>query len=423
MIFAAKCLLIKIYESGIMINEILTKWTAGIDWHTKMLVAADISLRLVIAIVVAYITGRLAGSILSRIIRKTAEDDIIHFNRSILKKNVMGRFVRMLPFIVLYILSEFIFSDTGRFFTIFNKLLFCILIALGIHTLNGFLDALDDYYCEFEIARKNPIKGYLQLVKIFTGIAAIIIITATLFNMSPWVMLSGFGAMTALVVLIFRDWILGLVASIQINANNLVVIGDSIEMEKYGVNGEVIEISLSTVKVKNWDNTISMVPAYSLISETFKNWHGVKQSGGRRIKRVIYIDMTSIVQPDAKIVKRIASLALLKKTDELKALQNSVKSGLIERINSDGLTNIGIFRKYIELYMAGRPGINSERTLMAKLLEPTAQGVPVQLYAFTTIVDVVEFERELAEIVEHLVAVLPIFGLRLFQNPSGADLR
>jgi miniconductance mechanosensitive channel len=236
-------------------------------------------------------------------------------------------------------------------------------------------------------------------------------------------MLSGFGAMTALVVLIFRDWILGLVASIQINANNLVVIGDSIEMEKYGVNGEVIEISLSTVKVKNWDNTISMVPAYSLISETFKNWHGVKQSGGRRIKRVIYIDMTSIVQPDAKIVKRIASLALLKKTDELKALQNSVKSGLIERINSDGLTNIGIFRKYIELYMAGRPGINSERTLMAKLLEPTAQGVPVQLYAFTTIVDVVEFERELAEIVEHLVAVLPIFGLRLFQNPSGADLR
>ncbi|HQO38984.1 MAG TPA: mechanosensitive ion channel [Spirochaetota bacterium] len=406
-----------------MINEILTKWTAGIDWHTKMLVAADISLRLVVAIVISYITGRLAGSILNRIIRKTAEDDIIHFNRSIVKKNVMGRFARMLPFIILYIISEFIFADTGRFFTIFNRLLFCILIALGIHTLNGFLDALDDYYGEFKIARKNPIKGYLQLIKIFTGIAAIIVITATLFNMSPWGMLSGLGAMTALVVLMFRDWILGLIASIQINANNLVVIGDSIEMEKYGVNGEVTEISLSTVKVKNWDNTISMVPAYSLISETFKNWHGVKESGGRRIKRVIYIDMNSINLPDAKTVKGIASLAVLKKTGELKALQKSAQSGIIERINSSGITNIGIFRKYVELYMAGHPGINSERTLMAKLLEPTAQGVPVQLYAFTTIVDVVQFERELAEIVEHLIAVLPVFGLRLFQSPSGSDIR
>jgi miniconductance mechanosensitive channel len=253
--------------------------------------------------------------------------------------------------------------------------------------------------------------------------AGIIIIAAKLFNMSPWGMLSGLGAMTALVVLIFRDWILGLIASIQINANNLVVMGDSIEMEKYGVNGEVIEISLSTVKVKNWDNTISMIPAYSLISETFKNWHGVKESGGRRLKRVIYIDMTSITHPDAKTVKKIGALDLLKKTDEFKDLQKSSRSEITDRINASGLTNIGIFRKYVELYMSGHPGINSERTLMAKLLEPTSHGIPLQLYAFTTLVDVVQFERELAEIVEHLIAVLPVFGLRLFQNPSGTDLR
>lgn len=406
-----------------MINEIINRWMSGVDWHTKLLLSADISLRFFIALVISFIIGRLAGRILNRIIKKTAEDDIIHFNRSLVKKNVIGRFRTMLPFFIFYIISEFIFVDTGFFFAVLYRLLFSILVALGIYTLNGFIDALEDYYGEFEIARKNPIKGYLQLLKIFIAVAGIIVITAALFNISPWGMLSGLGAMTALVVLVFRDWILGLIASIQINANNLVVIGDSIEIEKYGVNGEVIEISLSTVKVKNWDNTISMIPAYSLISETFKNWHGVKESGGRRIKRVIYIDMTSIALPDAKTVRRIDSLALLKTTEELKVLRKTSKDEITDRINANGLTNIGIFRKYVELYMAGHPGINSERTLMAKLLEPTSHGIPLQLYAFTTLVDVVQFERELAEIIEHLIAVLPLFGLRLFQNPSGTDLR
>ena len=406
-----------------MINEIINKWMSGVDWHTQLMVTADLSLRFCIALVISFIIGRLVGRILARLVKKSAESGLIPFNRSLVKKHVLLRFKTMLPFIILYILSEFIFEGTGGFYRVLYRLLFSILVALGIYTLNGFIDALDDYYQEFEIARKNPIKGYMQLFKIFTGIAGIIIIIATMFNSSPWGMLSGLGAMTALVVLIFRDWILGLIASIQINANHLVVIGDSIEIEKYGVNGEVIEISLSTVKVKNWDNTISMIPAYSLISETFKNWHGVKESGGRRIKRVIYIDMTSITLPDEKTVKGIGSLSLLKKTGELKALQKSSRTKMTDRINASGLTNIGVFRKYVDLYMTGHPGINSERTLMAKLLEPTSHGIPLQLYAFTTLVDVVQFERELAEIVEHLIAVLPLFGLRLFQNPSGSDLR
>ena len=406
-----------------MINEIINKWISGVDWNKKLLVMSDVSIRLLLVFLISLLLGRLAGRILVRLSERYAESGLFPFNRSLVKKNVIKRFALMFPFFIMFIMSELVFHDAGIFSRVMHILLYCIIVALGIYTLNGFLDAVDHYYQDFEIARKNPIKGYLQLVKIFTGMAGVIIITATLFNTSPWGMLSGLGAMTALVVLIFRDWILGLIASIQIHANNLVVIGDSIEMEKFGVNGEVIDISLSTVKVKNWDNTISMIPAYSLISETFKNWHGIKESGGRRIKRAIYIDMTSITIPDAKTVKRLGALEILGKTDELKALRKSVRGEMIERINASGLTNIGIFRKYVELYLNCHPGINNERTLMAKLLEPTSDGIPLQIYAFTTLVDVVRYERELAEITEHLIAVLPVFGLRLFQNPSGTDVR
>ncbi len=403
-------------------NEILTIWLYSVDWHRKLIVMGDVCIRLVIALVVSFTLGKAAGWIVNRIAVRSAENDIIPFNRSLLKKDVYRKLNRMFPFVVLYFTTEFIFSDTPRFGTILERILFSTLAAMGLFTVNAFLDALDHYYQEFEVSRKNPIKGYLQMLKIFLAITVAIVIVSVLFNKSPWGILSGFGAMTALIILIFRDWILGLVASIQINANNLVVIGDSIEMEKYGVNGEVIDISLSTVKVKNWDNTISMIPAYSLISETFKNWHGVKESGGRRIKRVIYIDINSITLPDEKILKRIQKLAILKGSDELEELAMTVKYGRDERINKSGITNIGIFRKYVELYLVSHTGINSEKKLMAKLLEPTANGIPLQIYVFTNIIDVVEYEVTVAEIFEHLIAVIPEFGLRLFQNPSGSDM-
>jgi miniconductance mechanosensitive channel len=403
-------------------NEIFKIWASSIDWHGKFMELGDLGIKFVIALAVSYVIGKAAGKIMSKIARRSAENDIIPFNKSLLKKDAFKRLAMMFPFIILYITSEFLFSDTPRFLTLLDRLLLSILVSLGLYTFNAFLDALDHYYQDFEVSRKNPIKGYLQMIKIFLAITGIIVIISTLFNKSPWGILSGLGAMTALVILVFRDWILGLVASIQINANNLVVIGDSIEMEKYGVNGEVIDISLSTVKVKNWDNTISMIPAYSLISETFKNWHGVKESGGRRIKRVIYIDINSITLPDDKILKRMQKLKLLKGTEELKDLARTVKHDRGERINKSGITNIGLFRKYVELYLVSHTGINSEKKLMAKLLEPTGNGIPLQIYVFTNIIDVVEYELTVADIFEHLIAVIPEFGLRLFQNPSGGDM-
>lgn len=403
-------------------NEIFINFINSVDWHKKYLLIGDVCIRFFFAAVLSYITGKIAGKIIYKAAKKYSEDDIISFNKSMIKKDVFRRLTLMFPFIILYFTSEFLFPDTPRFERILVRILSAILAALGVYTVNAFIDAIDHYYHEFEVAKKNPIKGYLQMMKIFLTIAGIIIITSTLLNRSPWGMLSGLGAMTALVLLVFKDWILGLVASIQINANNLVVIGDSIEMEKYGVSGEVIEIALSTVKVRNWDNTISMIPAYSLISETFKNWHGVKESGGRRIKRVIYIDVTSITFPDEKIMRRLEKIRLLKGTEEMKRLASSVKMNRGERINRNGITNIALFRKYVELYLANHSGINREKKLMAKLLEQSDRGIPLQIYVFTNIIDVVEYELTVAGIFEHIIAVTPEFGLRIFQSPSGIDV-
>jgi len=402
--------------------EILNAWFYSIDWHGKFTIISDVSIRLIITLALSFIAGKIAGGVVSLFVKRSVEHSIFSFNKSLIKKDLYKRLSMMFPFIIAYFSSELVFSDTLKFALILDRVLFSILALLGLYTVNAFLDALDHYYQEFEVSRKNPIKGYLQLVKIFLTIAVLIIVISTLLNISPWGFLSGFGAMTALVILVFRDWIQGLIASIQISANNLVVIGDSIEMEKYGINGEVIEISLSTVKVKNWDNTISMIPTYSLISETFKNMHGIKESGGRRIKRVLYIDINSITLPDEKILNKIQRLTLLKGTGELKELARSVKTGRDERINKSGITNIGLFRKYVELYLLNHDGIDSEKKLMAKLLEPTANGIPLQIYVFTSIIDIVEYELAVAGIFEHLIAVIPEFGLRVFQNPSGGDM-
>jgi miniconductance mechanosensitive channel len=327
----------------------------------------------------------------------------------------------MAPFIILYVLSNFSFPNTPRFEANLLRIIFSILIGLGIYTSNALVDAFDNYYHEFEISKMNSIKGYLQMVKIFIAIIGIIVIISTLFDKSPWGLLSGLGAMTALIILIFRDWILGLIASIQMNANKLLVIGDVIEMEKNGIFGEVIDISLSTVKVKNWDNTICMIPAYSIISETFKNWHGIKQYEGRRLRRVINIDVNSINLPDDKSFKKIQKLKLLKEHINMKELSMSIKKSRDERINKNEMTNIGLFRKYAECYLKEHPDINKEKSIIVRLLEPAGNGIPLQIYVFTTLVELVEYELAVAEIMEHLISVAPEFGLKLFQNPSGRD--
>ncbi|MCL2154216.1 MAG: mechanosensitive ion channel family protein [Leptospirales bacterium] len=402
-------------------DEIINFWIYSVNWREKFIITGDVLIRLLFILAISFAFGKIISWIVLKITKRYVNNSKHLFIKSLIEQHVNNRFVIMFPLIILYVLSNFSFSNTPGFEDILLKIIFSILIGLGIYTFNAFLNAIDNYYQEFEVSKINPIKGYFQMVKIFVAMVGIVVIISNLFDKPPLGLLSGLGAMTALVILVFRDWILGLIASIQINANHLLVIGDIIEIEKDGIHGEVIDISLSTVKVKNWDNTISMIPAYTIISDTFKNWHGIKQSGGRRLRRIINIDVNSINLPDDKLLKRIQKLKLLKDQINMKELSVSIKKNRDERINRNELTNIGLFRKYTERYLKEHPGINQEKNIIVRLLEPSGNGIPLQIYVFTTLVELVEYELAVAEIMEHLISVAPEFGLKLFQNPTGGD--
>jgi miniconductance mechanosensitive channel len=300
-------------------------------------------------------------------------------------------------------------------------------VALAFSRL---LDAFGGVYesANPERAQARPIKGYLQLLKIGIAVIAAILMIATLFNRDPLLLLSGLGAMTAVLMLVFKDTLLSLVASMQLSGNDMLRVGDWIEMPKLDADGDVIDISLHTVKVQNWDRTITTIPTWRLISESFKNWRGMQQSGGRRIKRALYIDKTSIRflgEADRKRMERFALLHdyLEAKQAEIDAHNEELRARGLDPVNARNVTNLGTFRAYVEAYLRAHPSIHHEgMTLMVRQLQPEPTGLPLQLYCFTTTVKWTEYEGIQADIFDHLFAILPEFGLRVFQQPTGSDV-
>lgn len=301
-----------------------------------------------------------------------------------------------------------------------------IVLTLAL-ALSAFLDIINHLYQRRPDAAMHPIKGYLQVVKILTFAIATLLIIAALIDRSPLILLSGLGAMAAVLMLIFQDTLLSLVASVQITSNDLVRVGDWIEMPELNANGDVIDIALHTVKVQNWDKTITTIPTKRLISDSFKNWRGMADAGGRRIKRSLYLDQQSVHFLDAQEVQCLHRFSLL--DDYLKGKQQEIEewntrlaeSGK-EPVNTRRLTNIGCFRAYIVNYLRSHPGVNKSLTLMARQMDPTADGLPLEVYCFTNTTSWVPYEGIQSDIFDHLMAILPEFGLRLFQHPSGADL-
>jgi miniconductance mechanosensitive channel len=244
---------------------------------------------------------------------------------------------------------------------------------------------------------------------------------------SPWVFLSGLGAMTAVVLLIFKDAILGLVAGIQLSANDMVRPGDWIEMSKYGADGDVMEVTLTTVKVRNWDKTITTIPTYALISDSFRNWRGMTMSGGRRIKRSVWIDVNSIRFCSPEMIEKFERIALLKeyvrsKREELEKYNREQGVDDASPVNGRRMTNVGTFRAYLVQYLRHHPQVHQQLTLLVRQLQPTEKGLPIEVYVFSSDQRWVEYEAIQADIFDHILAVLPEFGLRPFQSPSGADI-
>jgi len=314
-----------------------------------------------------------------------------------------------------------------------------VAVALTVfHTLRVLLAMLDALYTSSELveavegAKRRSIKSYVQLGKLMLMLLGGIVILATLIDRSPLILLSGLGAMSAVLMLVFKDTILSFTAGVQLSSNDLLRVGDWIEMPQVGADGDVIDIALNTVKVQNWDKTITTIPTWRLMSESYRNWRGMAQSGGRRMKRALQLDMTSVHFLDEAQTARLARIALLRPYLEGKlrdvsqsnaSLRATLGEQAIEPANQRRLTNLGTFRAYAEAYLRAHPGINQDMTLMVRTLEPTSQGIPLELYCFTATTAWVAYEGIQGDIVDHLLAILPEFDLQLYQSPSGYDSR
>jgi miniconductance mechanosensitive channel len=285
-----------------------------------------------------------------------------------------------------------------------------------------FLDASQDIYNTYPFALERPIKGYLQLVKILIYSVAAIILVSILVNQDPGRLFAGLGAMAAVLMFVFKDPILGFVASIQLAANKMVKPGDWITVSKFGVDGTVVDISLTTVKVQNWDKTITSLPTYSLVSESVTNWIGMQESGGRRIQRSVFIDMTGIKFCDQKFRERISNLPVIKSYMEQKRALDPTFPDWIDQIGNQS-TNLAVFRSYVEAFLWTNPKTHNNMTQIVRFLQSTERGLPLEYIVFSKEQSSDLFESISAEIVDHILAVIPEFDLNVFQNPSGSDFR
>ncbi len=304
-----------------------------------------------------------------------------------------------------------------------------IILTIAL-ALGAILEIINLLYIRRKNAHLKPIKGYIQVIKIIIYAISSILIVATLIDRSPLILLSGLGAMAAVLMLIFQDTLLSLVASVQISSGDMIRVGDWIEMPQLNADGDVIDIALHTVKIQNWDKTITTIPTKRFISDSFKNWRGMQESGGRRIKRSLQIDQHSIHFLTTEELEHLKRFNLMKgyfdeKIDELNVWnQAHVQSNTGDTIDSRKLTNIGTFRAYVEFYIRNHPGIHQKgMTLMVRQLSPTSEGLPLEIYCFTNTIAWVNYEGIQSDIFDHLLAIAPEFNLRVYQAPSGHDMR
>lgn len=302
-----------------------------------------------------------------------------------------------------------------------------VVLTIAI-ALSNLLSLINNLYSRRPDARNKPIKGYIQLLTIVIYAIAVILMIASLFDRSPLILLSGLGAMAAVLMLIFQDTILSLVASVQISSNDVIRVGDWVEMPQLSADGDVIDIALHTVKIQNWDRTITTIPTRRFMTDPFKNWRGMQESGGRRIKRSLMLDQQSISFLNPEQIKQLSRFRLLQqylqdKQAEIENWNQQLAEQGKEPVNTRRITNIGTFRAYVLHYLKNHAGIHQNMTMMVRQLSPGADGLPLEIYCFTNTTAWVAYEGIQSDIFDHLLAILPEFGLRVYQHPSGLDIR
>jgi miniconductance mechanosensitive channel len=372
----------------------------------------------------------LGNRILVRMAHRFARRSEQTWDDALIEHKVASRLAQLFPVFVIYLGIDLLprFEDSVE--VVLLKGASAYMIMVGTFTLTALLGAVNSIYESHPASRQRPLKGFVQLLQMVLIIIGVLLVVAQLLGRSPWILLSGFGAMTAVLLLVFKDTILSLVASVQLTAQDLVRVGDWIEVPQFGADGDVVDVELHTVKVQNWDKTITTVPTHRLISESFKNWRGMSQSGGRRIRRSLAIDASSIrflTEAEAENFKRFALLEsyIKAKQTELEEYNRDLESEYLSdtrgNVNLRRLTNMGTFRAYAYNYLKHHPRIHKDMTLLVRQLAAGSEGVPIEVYCFTTTTDWNAYEGIQGDIFDHLLSIVSEFGLRLYQQPSGGD--
>ncbi len=345
---------------------------------------------------------------------------------ALIENRVPSRLAQLLPVFIIYAGIDMLPRFDGAIEAALMKATSIYMLLVVTFAVTAALNAGNAIYESYPVSRHRPLKGFVQLLQLLVIILGLLLVVSALMDREPWVLLSGFGAMTAVLLLIFRDTILSLVASVQLTAQDLVRVGDWIEVPQFGADGDVIDVELHTIKVQNFDKTITTIPTHKLISDSFRNWRGMSDSGGRRIKRALHLDAASIHFLSDQEIDKFKRFALLGDYIDTKqqdlSEENTSKLGEEDDVNLRRLTNIGTFRAYVYNYLKSRADVQKGMTLLVRQLAPGTTGVPLEIYCFTTTTSWGDYEGIQGDIFDHLLAIVPEFGLRLFQQPSGRDI-
>lgn len=399
----------------------LTDWLAG---HAELHALLSICLLVLLAWIANWIVNRILVRGLHRQLGTFGLDD----SGKLPLKKVIARLANIVPALIVHGGIGMAPNLPASLVAIVQNTSLAFIVVTVALALGGMLNLADSIYQTRPNARYRPIKGYLQLCKIVLYALAAVLMIATLFDRSPLILLSGIGAMAAVLMLIFQDTLLSMVASVQISSSGIIRVGDWIEMPQLNADGAIIDIALHTVKVQNWDLTITTIPTKRLISDSFKNWRGMQESGGRRIKRALFVDQNSVGFIDKKTCRRLREFSLLDdylgdKQRELDAWNTELAARGTPVLNARKVSNIGTFRTYVERYLRNHPSIRQDMTLIVRQLSPTSEGLPLEIYCFTDTTAWAQYESIQADIFDHLLAIIPAFDLRVFQRPGGADMQ
>ncbi len=412
-------------------NELIKTWLIEQGVNTSYIETSAISIGFFLILFISAISYYIAKNYLLKMVNTLILKTKNTWDNTLIEHKVLSRLTLLLPFILILFLTPLVLPN-GVLLASLLILIAKVLLAFQIaQSISAVLNVSKSVYRESAKQRYLPLNSIIQVIKLVVYLVTIIIVISLIIDRSPVYLLSGLGALTAVLLLIFQDTIKGLVASIQISANKMVVAGDWIELPKYGADGDVIEIGLSTVKVENFDKTITTIPTYALISDSFKNWRNMYHTGARRIKRTLIVDIASIDFYSLEKIDFLVNTNLLKSYLTDKKLQlavdnESLDSSIVQdealtKINMRQLTNIGTFRAYIEMYLNQNNHIRNDLTCMVRQLPATASGLPLEIYCFANTTDWIAYEAIQADIFDHLFAIAPHFDIRIFQHPSGFD--